>query len=410
MDWYFGSIIEDLVVPKDEEISDRFPSPENWSKWGINESETFGFPNKGFVIYSKLNQEELNFNCEILSNNEVEMESSAHDDKDQSSSSIGGGISSEESIHHQTALSCDQQLDYQLDGLAGFQQMDDLFLSSLMEDPLGTENIHSSFCFEPELQNYMVRDDNISTDTMLDTQSISSEAYSMGSSKYLKTHVFSPSVDQEKCKVSALPFTPSNAERKNRPSLKEPLIKVLAPSEHKNMNEHEDEETSLEESVLQELEMVMAQLTEKTRICFRDAFYRLAKNSRQHVVTHNQNGNLSMGTTAWTGQEEKIRPGGKKTMELETNTIDRAIANLMFNKMDLNVRDFPVSALASSRMESLKATRSSIYSSNQQQIHDFPHGPNFSSDTQVPILCPGYLQTRAIPDVYISRNPAEEKM
>ncbi|KAF2300848.1 hypothetical protein GH714_017787 [Hevea brasiliensis] len=273
------------------------------------------------------------------------MESSAHDDKDQSSSSIGGGISSEESIHHQTALSCDQQLDYQLDGLAGFQQMDDLFLSSLMEDPLGTENIHSSFCFEPELQNYM-----------------------------------------------------------------EPVIKVLAPSEHKNMNEHEDEETSLEESVLQELEMVMAQLTEKTRICFRDAFYRLAKNSRQHVVTHNQNGNLSMGTTAWTGQEEKIRPGGKKTMELETNTIDRAIANLMFNKMDLNVRDFPVSALASSRMESLKATRSSIYSSNQQQIHDFPHGPNFSSDTQVPILCPGYLQTRAIPDVYISRNPAEEKM
>ncbi|OAY53349.1 protein LNK3 [Manihot esculenta] len=392
MDWYFGSNIQELVVPKDQEISDGFPSPESWLKWGINESETFGFPTKAFVIHSKLAQEEeINFN---FTNNDVELESCIHDNKDQSSSSIGGGGSSEESLHHQTALFCDQQLDYQLDGLAGFQQMDDLFLSSLIEDPLETDNLHSSHCFEPEL---LVQDVNILRNTMLDTQSVSSDAYSMGSSKYLKTHAFSPSVDQEKGKVSALAFTPSNSKQKNWPLLEAPVIKVLAPFEH---NECKDKETSIEESVLLDLEMVMAQLTEKTRICFRDAFYRLAQNSRQHVPTQNQNGNLSMETPPWTSQEDKMRPGGKKTMEMETNTIDRTIANLMFNKMDL----------ASSRLESLKATRSSKHSSNQPQIHDFPLYPFFSNDAEVPSLCQGYSQASAFQDVHTSRTPAKKTM
>lgn len=65
----------------------------------------------------------------------------------------------------------------------------------------------------------LVQDVNILRNTMLDTQSVSSDAYSMGSSKYLKTHAFSPSVDQEKGKVSALAFTPSNSKQKNWPLL-----------------------------------------------------------------------------------------------------------------------------------------------------------------------------------------------
>jgi hypothetical protein len=42
MDWYFGSGIDDLVVPKYQELSDRLPSsPDSWSKWGIREPESF---------------------------------------------------------------------------------------------------------------------------------------------------------------------------------------------------------------------------------------------------------------------------------------------------------------------------------------------------------------------------------
>jgi hypothetical protein len=42
MDWYFGSGIDDLLVPKYQELSDRLPSsPDSWSKWGIREPESF---------------------------------------------------------------------------------------------------------------------------------------------------------------------------------------------------------------------------------------------------------------------------------------------------------------------------------------------------------------------------------
>ena len=37
-----------------------------------------------------------------------------------------------------------------------------------------------------------------------------------------------------------------------------------------------------------------------------------------------------------------FRSENKETTESETNTIDRTIANLTFNKMEINVRDFPV--------------------------------------------------------------------
>uniref|UniRef100_A0A2C9UXE9 Uncharacterized protein n=1 Tax=Manihot esculenta TaxID=3983 RepID=A0A2C9UXE9_MANES len=202
--------------------------------------------------------------------------------------------------------------------------------SSLVEDTPGTENLHKSFCFETELLNCMVGDDIILTDSILD-------AYSLGSSKYLKTHAFSPSMDPEGGKIPAAPlFIPSNSEQKNCPLLKAPLIKVSVPSEHKQRSKHVDAETSPEEFVLQELATVVAQLTDNSRICFRDAFYHLASNSSQHVMTQNRNV-LFMETPPWAGQEDKMRLGGKKPVELETNTIDRALANPMFNKTEFNV-------------------------------------------------------------------------
>lgn len=83
-----------------------------------------------------------------------------------------------------------------------------------MEDTPGTENLHKSFCFETELLNCMVGDDIILTDSILD-------AYSLGSSKYLKTHAFSLSMDPEGGKIPAAPlFIPSNSEQKNCPLLK----------------------------------------------------------------------------------------------------------------------------------------------------------------------------------------------
>jgi hypothetical protein len=48
-----------------------------------------------------------------------------------------------------------------------------------------------------------------------------------------------------------------------------------------NLCEENKEEASAEEVVLQDLQRATEMLTDDTRKCFRDTFYRLAKNSQQ---------------------------------------------------------------------------------------------------------------------------------
>jgi hypothetical protein len=123
MDWYFGSGIDELVVPKYQELSDRLPSPDSWSKWGISESESFRSSNKRFFMDANLAQQQLNHNGK-RTHNEVEYDA-FHDKEHSCGSSICEGFS-EESFH-QRAVSRDRP-DCQLNDLAGFEQMNDIFL------------------------------------------------------------------------------------------------------------------------------------------------------------------------------------------------------------------------------------------------------------------------------------------
>ncbi|KAI5595996.1 hypothetical protein POPTR_003G193800v4 [Populus trichocarpa] len=330
---------------------------------------------------SKLTEEELKFNGEIL-NNEVE---SFYNGEDQSSGSRTSRGFSEDSFP-QNALSCDQS-DYQLDDLAGIEQLDEIFFS-LLEDQPTNENLHGSFCFSPEAECAMISADNRLTDKILDLQSILNDARGMGSSKYLKTHAFSPSASWEKDEVAASHFNPCNSEQKDWAPAEAQLVNVSVPSEHDSTIGPVDDETS-QQSALHELEMVLAQLNDKTRICFRDGLYRLASYSRQHIVKRNQNGDLYMETPC-TSEDEEIRSGGKKTNEMETNSIDRAIANLMFSKMDLNIQDFHVSASASSKQGISRETKPLNCSLDQPEGHDLSSYPIFRDDAEVPILGQGY--------------------
>ncbi|KAI7744508.1 hypothetical protein M8C21_000002 [Ambrosia artemisiifolia] len=81
------------------------------------------------------------------------------------------------------------------------------------------------------------------------------KAFEAQKSKYLKTHAFSPSTDLGNGEVSTTYQMSQQC------------------TSHENM----------EESVLNDLERATAQFTDKTRICFRDAFYRLAENSKQSL-------------------------------------------------------------------------------------------------------------------------------
>lgn len=163
------------------------------------------------------------------------------------------------------------------------------------------------------------------------------------------------------------------------------MAKLQAPSEQNIANELVGEETSLEESVLQELRIVMTQMSDKTRICFRDALYRLSENSKQHIdmPTSRQNGDSTPETPPESGHDTNMRSGNDKAMESETNFIDRAIANLLFNKMDVNVQNFPVVALKNPKQELIEETGSPKYSFNKPPTHQFCRDM-LTGDAEVP--------------------------
>ncbi|XVF82467.1 hypothetical protein PTKIN_Ptkin16aG0050900 [Pterospermum kingtungense] len=257
MDWYFGNDMEDVVVPNDQELADRLPSPESWSNWGLAAPGNFESSNKCFFVDANLTHNKLKFNGKFW--NDTEFESAADVKSPSSWSSRCGGLS-DESLY-QAPLSPPLP-DYELD------DMDDTFLSSLLEDMPGNEDLHQSFCLSPEYEPGRMPDDYLLRDM--------------------------------------------------------------------NRNRFVSEATSLEESVLQELAVVTAQLSDKTRICFQDAFYRLAKNSKQNPVAQDQQGNLyaRAHSPKWTISEEIIRSANKKTTESETNAIDRTVANLTFDKIE----------------------------------------------------------------------------
>ncbi|XP_048325631.1 protein LNK4 isoform X2 [Ziziphus jujuba] len=304
MDWYFGSGTDDLVVPKDRGLSDRLPSPDSWSTWGICPPESFPSPNKCIDFDHKFTREDTSFNGIGLCD-QVEMEDSTHDKYQSSSSSGCGGLSDES--RQRNIFSCNRP-DYQLDDLAGLDQMDDIFLNSLLEDLPGAENPNESF-YSPESPCDMMECDDLEKEMNLDSQSFTSSVHSAGSSRYLKTHAFSPSVGLEKEDPNASEINATNSNRKDCPQMKALPKKVLVPSGQNSMNGHINGDKSVEESVLQELKTVMTQLTETTRICVRDSLYRLAKSSKQqHSTAHSQDEDLKTEIpSSWTAHAETTR-------------------------------------------------------------------------------------------------------
>ncbi|KAE8721572.1 hypothetical protein F3Y22_tig00015498pilonHSYRG00067 [Hibiscus syriacus] len=266
MDWYQCKGMEDLVVPKHQEVDDNLPSPESWSKWDFTSPGKFN--DERFAVAENLTFVKPKFNGRLCHG--VEFESTADVNDPSTCWSIYGGLSLNQGRVSQ------HQTDHQLDDFGRSEQLDDIFLASLLEDPTWGEDLHKSFCFSPGFE----------------------------------------------CETMAADYL---------------LPDITA-------NGFVSEGMSLEESVLKELEKVTTQLSDKTRICFRDAFYRLAKNLKQNPVALGQQGNLHAQThpLKWTISEEKIRSGKKEKTESETNTIDRTIANLTFDKMDINVWDFPL--------------------------------------------------------------------
>ncbi|XP_071721133.1 protein LNK3 [Rutidosis leptorrhynchoides] len=279
MEWYFGKEVDDLVVPKDYEQQDMISSPESWSQWGMTGFGGSYYPKKSLYPNANMTREELTFNGGKNFYTSIDMADDSNNERSKSNNSS----MSQELYNNGGSLLWNDQADFQqfTEEEARINHMDDIFFSSLLEeDPTKRSN-------EPN--------DNIYD-----------HGQSMGSSKYLKTHAFSPSTNWGNEEVSTTYQMPM---------------------------QYTTNENSMEESVLNDLERVTAQFTDKTRICFRDAFYRLAESSKESINS------CQDGEPMMTSNDDTLRGGETEDTESKTNVIDRAVANLMFHKSDIEEID-----------------------------------------------------------------------
>eukprot|EP00268_Persea_americana_P044435 TRINITY_DN4492_c0_g1_i2.p1 TRINITY_DN4492_c0_g1~~TRINITY_DN4492_c0_g1_i2.p1 ORF type:complete len:301 (-),score=67.92 TRINITY_DN4492_c0_g1_i2:212-1114(-) len=286
MDWYFSRESDDLLVPTGLETSDvlceddRSLLPNGWLQWGVTASESFKSPNNTVIeTTSKFN----------LGNSD----SSGH----------GGDF-----LDGRREL---QSFCHSMKGSSNIEQMDDIFLSSLLEED--SRDMENVFQNQP---------------------SIGKNSSCMGNSKYVRTTSFPVAMgdlsDDWDNKEDLPPwhFTPSDYEREEGSQTET----VVAYSE----------EESLEEAVLQELRGTMSQLNQRTRICFRDALYRLAKSSRErHPADHSSAELIVEEPSVSSVQDERSRCSNSTTeLKLESNAIDRTIMNLLFQKLNCGPQDF----------------------------------------------------------------------
>ncbi|KAL8154875.1 hypothetical protein AgCh_000284 [Apium graveolens] len=321
MEWYFSNDGDDLVVPKDMKQIDRLPSPNSWSEWGVSD-----FPKK-------------NFDGENLCD-ELDLSISRHHMGCSSNSSMGYGY---QNNLQQWGTPSHRPSDI---------QMDEIYMNSLLDEDLATENLYGSSSFSPP-----------------------SNSNGFGGSNYFDNDTFSPTKDW-------------NREASNSfPSGKEPVLKDSVASEHGTGREYMHDQTSIEESVLQELEMVTSKLNLKTRNCFRDSLYRLAENSRTNTSTSVQNGDdVLEKTTVETVNNDKFRVQETEATESKTNAIDRAVANLMFAKMDFYVEEesqAPVAETQYVKTEADGRTEQFQFNSSEPWATCFPM---LVGDAEVPIV------------------------
>lgn len=210
-------------------------------------------------------------------------------------------------------------VDYQLDNLGGMDQMNGNFMTSFLEeDPPPMSSSYQSYEILPEPKCSKIPFNSLPTNQNDDEdQSYSNDL------KYVE--VPSP-MNWEKLEESqtCMPYDSGNYITRTGTSSETntPLMEVGQVFE----------ETSVEETTLHELEMAMTQLTDETRISFRDALYRLATSSRQRQLEDEmQSKEPTVGGTS--------RFGKAQHTETETNFFDSGVAHLLFNELNSNNPD-----------------------------------------------------------------------
>ncbi|KAF6175284.1 hypothetical protein GIB67_000605 [Kingdonia uniflora] len=207
----------------------------------------------------------------------------------------------------------------QLDGLRAMDQTDNFFMSSLPGTILPTvENVYQPVPVIPDSKCSVVPffENNPLTEVVI------------GSSDYLNTPPLS--TDWNILGDTIPNFMLLDPEKKKATLPRKTTVSVvLAPEKFYIEDIPVEVEISSEVTVLKELAVVM---TQKTRICFRDALYRFAKSTEsKHLQSQcqcqSQSQSINVEVTMKKPRSDKV-----KLIELESNNFDMTIASLMFNE------------------------------------------------------------------------------
>ncbi|XP_043720845.1 protein LNK3-like [Telopea speciosissima] len=386
MDCYVGVEADIVVVPKRQQLSFRFPSPDYCLQWEVANSENFWSANEKCVSATNVTNGEGS--CD-----EVKVQTSIHGE-----SSTDSSWCEELPFFDQSPANPEASLDmirplgnepdYPLDDTV--DQPDDIFLRSILETSPGMENPYKPVSMHPLLDRSMMPSENILTDMIAELQSISMNVSTTNISKNLSIHTPS-SGDWERVENTPhfMPF--DSGEMKDCSMTKEPVVPCLIPAElnspHK-VDRHLSAGGSLEESVLQELEVAMAQLTKSIRLCFRDALYRLAKGSEQsHIVSQARSGEITQEKHSLSTVHYKTpRFGRVNPTDYQTNAIDWTIAKLMFEKMDCDTHGISSAASVNLSKETVMTDASPNYGLNRTPVPLYPRCSLLPHDAGVSML------------------------
>ncbi|KAJ6845779.1 uncharacterized protein M6B38_285610 [Iris pallida] len=346
MEWYLRGDSNGLIVPSHRETSeatntedDVLPTQDDWCHWGTTGTKVMISPNKYhgmFVSNPSMENSDSGGQMCFQASEEAPMcggeGSNGSGARGVPSPGCRSTRPSETSSHGQTVINMENDM----------ERMDDIFINSFLEeDQLCPDSAYTSTSFEDLMSNMLLDPPNL-----LDSPETESETCMNAcnfvtctddiSKNWNKEEDNSPSCLSSDESKSVIGYSVDHNLTVSGP----PVTSTTNVSESvANMDELECSKAI----VLLELEDVMLKMSEKTRICFRDAMYRLAKSFEQnHSMTQIRSEKAADSSFPSQVSCDNSRGGRSRSVEPATNIIDRTVANLMFNEQHYGLPELPV--------------------------------------------------------------------
>ncbi|KAM0947910.1 putative LNK family protein [Dioscorea sansibarensis] len=317
MDWYFTRETDDFVVPDGQETEEI--STENLSRKSTTETvQQFNYDEQ--TLYAQITDE-----------------ISGHRSKKSSNSSAYKQTSS---------INCSVVMSE-----ASIQSISDFRLPNIIRNSLLEDDLRNSFLAYVNMDSLSLIADP--------ARSVSSTCVKPFSFLQSSNYLLEDRIKENSSSSSLIPDESKISEGS-------PMFQNGMVNSESDAIADVDEPKCVEHTMLQELEHVMIQLNNETRICFRDALNRLAENSKR-AEHRNRNEELNC---------ENSRKGTNGTVA-KLNMIDRMVANMMFSNPFFNLHNFLTemtneisSKEASDHQTSMHLHASSYQGNNETHLMD----------------------------------------